>query len=124
MYANMKTMERTLGQEIRHLRSEAGLTLREFAKALEISAAYQSDIEHDRRRPPEPLLREMAQKLRGVGATYEGLEKMDMRLDHETKAWANATPGVREMLRRIRESGQDPREVLKALETEAKRGKR
>ena len=117
-------MERTLGQEIRHLRSEAGLTLREFAKALEISAAYQSDIEHDRRRPPEPLLREMAQKLRGVGATYEGLEKMDMRLDHETKAWANATPGVREMLRRIRESGQDPREVLKALETEAKRGKR
>src|SRR5437773_12190811 len=101
-------MNRTLGQEIRRLRTEAGFTLRRFAEMVDISAAYQSDIEHDRRRPPEKLLRLMVEKLDEVGASYEALERLDTRLDADIKLWANATPGVREMLRTVRESGQDP----------------
>ena len=106
----------TLGPEIRRLRVEAGFTLRGFAKKLGISAAYQSDIEHNRRRPPAPLLRRMSQLLPQVGATFETLEQLDTRLDPEIRLWADATPGVREMLRKIRDSGQDPREILRKLE--------
>lgn len=117
-------MERTLGQEIRWLRTEAGYTLRRFADKLEISAAYQSDIEHDRRRPPDRLLKRMAELLREVGASYEALERLDTRLDPEIRVWANSTPGVREMLRKVRESGRDPRELLRRLEeAERARGK-
>ena len=48
----MKT-EKTLGSEIQRLRTEAGFTLRGFALKAEISAAFLSDIERDRRRPSE-----------------------------------------------------------------------
>jgi transcriptional regulator with XRE-family HTH domain len=109
-------MSLTLGPEIRRLRTAAGFTLRDFAKKLGISAAYQSDIEHDRRRPPDPLLRKMVQLLAHVGARYEALEQLDTRMDPEIRVWANATPGVREMLRKMRDSGQDPREILRKIE--------
>ena len=118
-------MQRTQGLEIRCLRMKSDYTLRAFANKLGISAAYQSDIEHDRRRPPEKLLRRMADALQHVGATYEALESLDTRLDPDIRLWANSTPGVREMLREIRESGHDPREVLRELEDAAmKRRKR
>lgn len=111
-------MERTLGQEIRRLRIEAGHTLRKFAEKIDISAAYQSDIEHDRRRPPEKLLRKIAGLLREVGGSYEALENLYTRLDPETRTWADSTPGVREMLRKVRELGRDPREVMRELEAD------
>jgi transcriptional regulator with XRE-family HTH domain len=114
-------MSRTLGPEIRRLRTAAGFTLRDFAKKLGISAAYQSDIEHDRRRPPDPLLRKMVELLAHVGARYEALEELDTRMDPEIRVWANATPGVREMLRKMRDSGRDPREVIRELEGEPKK---
>ena len=116
-------MDRSLGQEIRRLRTKAELTLRKFALDLGISAAYQSDIEHDRRRPPDQLLKRMVELLDKVGATYDALEKLDTRMDPDVRLWANATPGVREMLRQIRESGQDPREILRKLE-EAEDGRK
>ena len=114
-------MSRTLGAEIRRLRTEAGITLRDFSRKLGHSAAYLSDIEHDRRRPPDPLLRQMAALLRDVGADFDTLHRLDTRLDPDLKIWANATPGVREMLRQVRDSGRDPREVLRELEKEAKK---
>ena len=58
----------------------------------------------------------MSQLLPQVGATFETLEQLDTRLDPEIRLWADATPGVREMLRKIRDSGQDPREILRKLE--------
>lgn len=117
-------MSRTLGTEIRRLRTEANITLRDFAKALKISAAYQSDIEHDRRRPPDPLLKKMVGLLSHVGADLADLQMLDTRLDPDLKVWANATPGVRDMLRQVRESGQDPRDIIRRLEDEAKKRSR
>lgn len=38
------------GRWLRLQRERAGLTLREFAKACDVSAAYLCDIEHNRRR--------------------------------------------------------------------------
>jgi len=109
-------MDRSLGQEIRRLRTKAEYTLRKFALDLGISAAYVSDIEHDRRRPPDQLLKRMVEILAKAGASYEALQKLDTRMDPDVRLWANATPGVREMLRMIRETGQDPREILRKLE--------
>jgi transcriptional regulator with XRE-family HTH domain len=114
-------MSRTLGTEIRRLRTDAGLTLRDFAKRLEISAAYQSDIEHDRRRPPDPLLKRMVGLLRHVGADLVALQQLDTRLEPDLKVWASATPGIREMLRKVRDSGQDPREIIRQLEDDARK---
>jgi len=114
--ANLSNMAPTLGQEIRRLRTAAQYTLTRFATELDISAPYLSDIERDRRRPPEKTLRLIADKLKGVGAKYEDLEALVTRIDQDTRAWADATPGVREMLRKVRESGRDPREVLREIE--------
>lgn len=98
------------------MRTAAQYTLTRFAAELDISAPYLSDIERDRRRPPEKTLRLIANKLKGVGAKYEDLEALVTRIDQDTRAWADATPGVREMLRRVRESGRDPRDVLREIE--------
>jgi len=116
-------MSKTLGPEIRRLRMEEGCTLRDFAKKLGISAAYQSDIEHDRRRPPDPLLRHMVQLLSKVGADLGTLQELDTRLDPDLKVWANATPGIREMLRKMRDSGSDPRDIIRKIEKDSKKSK-
>ena len=49
------------------------------------------------------------------------LRQLDTRLDPDLKVWANATPGVRDMLRTVRDSGRDPREIIRKLEDESKK---
>jgi transcriptional regulator with XRE-family HTH domain len=111
-----------LGQEIRRLRLESGLSLRGLGARIQASAAHLSDIEHDRRRPSEQLLRKIAFALREGGATFESLERLWTGLDAETQEWASSTPGVRALLRLVRESGREPREILRVLErSEARR---
>lgn len=105
-----------LGSEVRRLRLEAGLTLRGLAGTLRVSAAHLSDIEHDRRRPSEKLLRTIARELEGVGARYEYLEELLTGIDPEMRDWVAATPGVRKLLRTLKESGTKPIEILPILE--------
>jgi transcriptional regulator with XRE-family HTH domain len=108
----------TLGQEIRRLRNEADETLRGFAKAVDVSAAHLSDIEHDRRRPSEALLRRIAKRLKGVGATLAGLERYATGLDPTLQEWVRTTPGARALLRKLLELSRDgdPHELLPAIE--------
>ncbi len=106
----------TLGGEIKRLRIEADIPLRRFAERIGISAAHQSDIEHDRRRPSPDLLRRIVAALAHVGATYENLDRLDTRLDPDIQEWASDTPGVRQILRVVRDSGQDPRDILRDIE--------
>lgn len=105
-----------LGEEIRRLRMRAGFTLRGLAANLEVSAAHLSDIEHNRRRPSEKLLRKIADRLRKVGATYDSLERLISGIDTKTREWAAATPGARALLRRLLETDRDPQEIHRALE--------
>ncbi|HVL69291.1 MAG TPA: helix-turn-helix transcriptional regulator [Vicinamibacterales bacterium] len=112
----------TLGQEISRLRGLAGFTLRGFAERIKVSAAYLSDIERDRRRPSEDVLRRMADELANVGATYEGLDALSTRLERDLQHWLDTTPAVRQMLREVKSSGKDPREILKRLQEDAKKG--
>ena len=114
--ANMPYMKTTLGQELLRLRLRAGITLRGLARDLHISAAHLSDIEHDRRRPSERLLRRLATELKDVGATFETLELLVTGVDPVTRDWVASTPGVRALLRKILESGRSPQDISLALE--------
>lgn len=105
-----------LGQEIRRLRLQAGYTLRGLAADLGVSAAHMSDIEHNRRRPSEKLLRKIADKLRTTGVTYDSLERLLSGIDLKTREWAASTPGARTLLRRLLEADVDPQEIHRALE--------
>lgn len=53
----------TLGQTIRYLRQSAGLSQVELASKADISAAYLSQLENDRRGASVSLLRELASQL-------------------------------------------------------------
>src|SRR5687768_16881570 len=105
-----------LGQEVRRLRTRAGITLRGLAAGLNISAPHLSDIEHNRRRPSEKLLRKIATKLGDVGATFESLELLVTGVDPAAREWVASTPGVRALLRKIVESGRSPHEIMITLE--------
>jgi transcriptional regulator with XRE-family HTH domain len=105
-----------LGQEIRRLRLQAGITLRGLAAKLHVSPAHLSDLEHNRRSPSEKLLRKIASELRHVGAKFESLEELLTGIDPETREWAASTPGARALFRTLLESGRDPREIHGALE--------
>jgi transcriptional regulator with XRE-family HTH domain len=106
----------SLGLELRRLREQAGYTLRGLGAKLDVSAAHLSDIEHNHRRPSEQLLRGLAYELRGTGATFTALEVHLTGIDAQTAVWASITPGVRELFRRVRESGLRPTDLLRALE--------
>lgn len=60
----MLTPVKTLGQRIKERREELDLSLREFAKQLECSPPFVSDVEHGRRFPSEPMLGQMARLLK------------------------------------------------------------
>jgi transcriptional regulator with XRE-family HTH domain len=65
-----------LGAYIRQLRDERDLSLREFAKKLDVSAPFVSDIELGRRHPSEEVLAKIAQVL---GVKVEDLRAHDTR---------------------------------------------
>jgi transcriptional regulator with XRE-family HTH domain len=65
-----------LGPYMRRRRDELDLSLREFAKRLNCSAAFISDIELGRRYPSEKVLGEIA---RVLDVKLEELQAMDVR---------------------------------------------
>lgn len=66
----------TMGRRLRELREQAGLSLREVAKAANISAPFLSDVELGRRFPANETLMLIAQKIR---ASPDELKKHDHR---------------------------------------------
>jgi transcriptional regulator with XRE-family HTH domain len=119
MYANIAYMSEkrtTLGSEIRRLRERSRTTLRGFAQRVGVSAPHLSDVERDRRRPSKELLKKIVGELRTVGATHAGLDRLDTRFESDLQEWAGATPEVRLLLRKVKESGLPISEVLKELE--------
>jgi transcriptional regulator with XRE-family HTH domain len=65
-----------IGPYIRRRRDELDLSLREFAKKLDCSPAFISDIELGRRHPSDKVLSEMARVLK---VKVEELREMDVR---------------------------------------------
>ena len=107
----------TLGRTIKHVRTQAGYTLRGFAEMVGISAAYLSDIEHDRRNPTDEVLRKIAAKLRQrVPVTYEELRARSTRLETDLQEIVQQTPEVGQLLREVKETGRPVRDVLRELQ--------
>lgn len=67
---------KTLGQQIRELREQKDLSLRDLAKKIDVSAPFLSDVELGRRNPSDKILGKIAQIL---GTTLEKLQTLDTR---------------------------------------------
>lgn len=70
------------GSKLRALRAERGLTLKQMAADLELSAAYLSALEHGHRGRPSPVLvRQVCQYFHFIWEDAEALEAL-VRLSH------------------------------------------
>jgi transcriptional regulator with XRE-family HTH domain len=106
-------MKKTLGQRIRELRDKQDISLREFAKMIEVTPAHLSDIELGRRFPSEGLLKRIAAKLR---IDITDLEGHDSRPPvEEIKRLSDADPTYGFAFRRMIEENVSPEEILKAI---------
>lgn len=107
----------TLGQAIRRLRLQAGPGLRAFANQIGVSAAYLSDVEHDRRVPTDETLRAIVKELaKRVPVTYEELRDLSTRLETDLQRMMQQHPEVGQLLREVKRSGRPAREVIKELQ--------
>lgn len=114
--------QESLGDAIRRLRLEAGFTLRGFAELVGISAAYQSDIERNRRVPTDDILRTSAKILsRKVPVTYESLRNLSARIEADLQQLVQRTPEVNQLLREVKQSGRPASEVIRELQEHLRR---
>jgi transcriptional regulator with XRE-family HTH domain len=100
-----------LGGFIRTRREARKQSLRAFADQLGISAAHESDIEHNRRKPSAELMAKMAEALE---VDLEDLQALDARLSADLKKWMDENPKVVRMLEEVRSSGRSVEDLLVA----------
>jgi transcriptional regulator with XRE-family HTH domain len=101
------TLETTLGGRIREARLARTRGLRDFARELDITPSYLSDIENDRRVPAEPVLRTLATKL---DLDFNELMSLGGRLGEEAERYVRRVPEAARLFRRMAEQqleGQD-----------------
>ena len=106
-----------MGQRLRELRESAGLSLREVAKAANVSAPFLSDVELGRRFPTNETLALIAQKL---SASVDDLKKHDHRsalADLKRLAEGNPTLGaaVRDLVEQVQFGSLTPDELAAKL---------
>jgi transcriptional regulator with XRE-family HTH domain len=99
-----ETLAATMGQRLRELRERAGFSLREVAKAADISAPFLSDIELGRRFPTNETLAQIARKLR---TSARDVKKHDHRSAlADLKRLAEGSPSLGAALRGLVEQVQ------------------
>lgn len=115
----------TLGARIRELRDAKDVSLREFAKQIEVTPAHLSDIELGRRFPSDQLLKRIATRL---GIRLEELEKHDSRPPvDEIKRLSEADPAYgfafRKLVDEMRKKNISMDDVLRELSRQKGGGK-
>lgn len=100
----------TLGDAVRWLREQRGMTLRALAKRVDVTAPFLSDLEHNRRNTDK-----LPQLARALDVDLAELQKFDGRLTVEMKDWIAANPGMVSLLKDIRASGRSPEELRAAF---------
>jgi transcriptional regulator with XRE-family HTH domain len=106
----------TLGQRIRERRQELQLTVRGFARDINVQPPFVTDIEAGRRRPSAETLAKIAEVLKlPIGE----LQALDPRISPEVKEWMESEPRVSTLLRQIRQS-PDPDATLRQLEEQVR----
>jgi transcriptional regulator with XRE-family HTH domain len=113
---------KTLGMVIRDARvaNDHGWSLRDFAKLLEITPSYQSDIENDRRVPAEEVLKKTADLL---GLKFEDLMALAGRLGEDAERYLRRQPAAGALFRKLTEANA-PEELLRKMIEEAEEQKR
>ncbi len=102
----------TLGQRIREERTKLSLTVRGFARDINVQPPYITDLEADRRRPGPDVLARISERL---GIPMAELQALDPRITPEVKEWMDDEPRVSRLLRRLQDS-PDRDELLREIE--------
>lgn len=109
----------TFGQYIREARDNKDKSLREFAKELNFSPAFLSDIELGRRFPSEENLKKIAEKL---SIKAEELKKYDSRPPAEDmRKLALFNPQYGFAFRAVVDSGVSPEAIIEFTKREGLR---
>lgn len=111
---------KTLGDVIREARTPKG-SLREYAKKLDITPSYLSDIENDRRVPAEDVLRKIAELL---GLDFNDLMARAGRFGEDADRYMRKHPTAGVLFRQLSESNladDDLAKLLKKAEELAKK---
>lgn len=111
-------MTKTLGQLIRELRDKQDVSLREFAKKIEVTPAHLSDVELGRRFPSPELLKRIATALK---VSVEELQKHDSRPPvEEIRRLSEANPALgfafRKLIDEVREEKLTHEELLQRIQ--------
>ena len=96
----------TLGNRIRSARMETDVTIKAFAKALEVSYHYMSAVERGKVKPSNTLVRRMADKL-DVSYKWLSTGEGEMRVDPD--------PELTEIIRVLKEDPALRNKVLKMM---------
>ena len=113
LYAD--SVKRTFGDRIRELRDARDLSLREFAKKLNLAPAFISDIEHGRRYPSDEVLARMARLLE---TNVKDLRAYDHRPPLEAlKRQGQTDPQLGVALRRVVDQQISGEQLLQALDS-------
>ncbi len=100
-----------LGSYIRQLREDADYSLREFARRINVSAPFLSDIELGHRYPSDEVLEKIAQVL---SVEVDELKKHDVRVPvKELKELIDQNPIYGFAFRKLAEKKISPEELLK-----------
>ena len=106
---------KTFGQLIRDRREELDLSLREFAKLLDCSAPFVSDLEHGRRFPSESTMALIASILK---LDFEELRKSDPRPPlEEMKRKSEQDPVYAMAFRTLVNSNVSAEEIIKLVKS-------
>ena len=100
----------SLGEVIRLLREERGLSLRALAARIGVSAPFLSDVERNRRSTDKLDL-----LARELGVELDDLRKLDRRLSSELRQWMTDHPELSAFLEDFRRSGQPVATLLQSL---------
>jgi len=112
---------KSLGQQIRDLRDGKDLSLRELSSKAQVSRAFLSDIELDRRSPSDKILRAIAKAL---DTTFEDLKQFDTKPTlEEIRRRVLIDPKLGFAFRRLLDENVSPEELVKLADGKAKRKK-
>lgn len=100
----MGNKDSSLGDLIRDARVDAGLSLRELARRIEMAPSYVSDIENDRRVPSEPVLQRIAQEL---DLNFEELVALGGRIGAKAERLVRRSPEAVRLFRTASGLGEE-----------------
>jgi transcriptional regulator with XRE-family HTH domain len=104
----------SLGEYIKRRREEMDYSLREFARKIDITATFLSDIEKGTRHPSDEVLEKIAEKL---DDSFEKLKELDNRVPiKELKELFNSNPKYGFAFRKLAENKISPDELLRLID--------